>query len=114
MTILCFELLCHVSNELVIQIVLNEVDGTATKAATHDARTSHAIFLSNVVEEVKLFAAYLILFAKSVMRFVHHLSNGLVVASIECITDSENTFLLTENEVRTLIVLSTYLVLNSL
>ena len=57
MTILCCELLCCVSNELVIQLILNEVDGTTTEATTHDAGTSYAILLSNVVEEVELFTA---------------------------------------------------------
>ena len=39
-------------NEFSVQIVANQIDGTAAKATSHDARASDAILLGNVVKEV--------------------------------------------------------------
>ena len=36
MAILSCELSCNILNELVVDVVLNQVDGAATEATTHD------------------------------------------------------------------------------
>jgi len=62
MTILSVEFLLGSLNELLVQVVAYQIDGAATKAATHDARTCNTAFLSDIVQEVELLARYLIVF----------------------------------------------------
>ena len=46
MTILSCELSGNIFYELVIDVILYQVDGAATEAATHDTATSNTILLS--------------------------------------------------------------------
>ena len=108
------ELLFDGLYKVVIEFVGHEVDGATSESAAHDARTGDAFFAGNVVEEVEFFAAYLILLAESVVSLMHLLTYSLIVTSNKCVTNSEYALLLTENEVCTLVVFSTNLVLNSL
>ena len=62
MAILSVELLLGSLDELLVQVVAYQVDGAATKAATHDTRTSNAAFLGDIVQEVELLTRYLVVF----------------------------------------------------
>ena len=64
-------------DELVAKVFLDEVDGAAAEAATHNTRAGHAAFASNVVEEVEFLAANLVVVRQSAMGFVHHASDGM-------------------------------------
>ena len=61
-TILCSELFLCVSNELVVEFFLDKVDGTSTKANTHDSATSNTVLFGNVVKIVELLARNFVLF----------------------------------------------------
>ena len=65
MTILGCKLLLGIGDKLVVDFVLNKVDGATTEATTHDAATCYAILLGYVVEIVELLARNLILLRKS-------------------------------------------------
>ena len=74
--------------EMIIKLVSDQVDGAAAKAATHNARTRNALFLGNIIQEVKLFTAYLILLTQAIMCLVHLLANRFVVATLQCVANS--------------------------
>ena len=56
MAILRSEAFGHFLDEVVVALFLDEVDGAAAEAATHDTATGYAVLLGDVVEEVELFA----------------------------------------------------------
>ena len=56
LAVLGCELLLNNLHEVVVQLVGNQVDGTATETTAHDAAAGNALFLGNLVEEIKLFA----------------------------------------------------------
>ena len=60
MTILLCKLLGNGLDEVIVEFLLNEVDGTATEAATHNASAGYATLLGNSYKEIKLLATYLI------------------------------------------------------
>ena len=72
-----------ICDELVIESVLDQVDGTATESAAHDPTACDAIFFGNVVQEVKFLARHLILLAQSLMGLVHLLPHSLVIAFLQ-------------------------------
>ena len=98
-TILSCELSGNILAELVVEVVLYQVDGAATEATTHDTATSNAVFLGNVVQEVKLLAAYLILLAQTIVSLVHLLTYSLVVTLLKSIADCQYAVLLAQYEV---------------
>ena len=74
---------------MVIEFVGHEVDGATSESAAHDARTGDAFFAGNVVEEVEFFAGHFIFLREALVRFVHHLAYGFVVALFECVAHGE-------------------------
>ena len=60
MSVFCIEFLLGSSDEVVISLILDQVDGAAAKAAAHDARTGHAALAGHIVEVVQLLAAHFI------------------------------------------------------
>lgn len=83
LSIFFFELLYGCLAEVVVKLVGNEVDGAAAEATTHDARSGHAAFAGNIVEEVEFFAGYFIILGETFVRLIHFLSDGLVVAYLQ-------------------------------
>ena len=112
--ILGVELLLGSLDELLVEVVAHEVDGAATEAATHDTRTGDTTLLGNVVEEVELNTADLVVFRQSLVGLVHHLTDLLVVAFVQGVADSKHAVLLTEHELSTAVVLGSYLFLHFL
>ena len=60
MSVFLIKLSFSCSDEVVVNLILNEVDSATTEATAHDTATSNTIFFSQVIEEVKFFAAYFI------------------------------------------------------
>ena len=86
MTILGCELSSNILYELIIDVVLYQVDGATTEAATHDTATCNTILLSYVVQEVELLATYFIFLAQTIVSFIHFLTYSLVGALIGTVT----------------------------
>ena len=113
-TILLVELLLGVLDELLIEVVANKVDGTATKAATHDTRTSNTVLLGHIVQEVELLARNLVVLRQTFVGLVHQFAHLLVVAFVEGFADAQYTVFLTEYELCALVVLGADLFLHFL
>ena len=96
--VLAVELLLGLFHEVVLELVLHKVDGAAAEAATHDSRSGHAAALGHVVEEVEFFAAYLVVFGKTVVSFVHAAAYGFIVALVESVADSEDAVFFLDDE----------------
>ena len=112
MTILSCELSCNILYELVIDVVLNQVDGAATEATTHDTATSNTVLLGNIVQEVELLAAYLVFLAQTVVGLIHLLAYSLVVTLLKSIADCQYAVLLAQYEVSAAVILFAYLCAN--
>ena len=102
MAVLGFEGFYGTACEGIVQLVLDEVDGTSSETATHDTRTGDAALSGDIVEEVEFLAAHLVLTAQSLVRAVHLASHLFVVTLDECITDSEDAVFLAEHKRSTL------------
>ena len=111
-TILSCELSCNILNELVVDVVLNQVDGAATEATTHDTATSNTVLLGNIVQEVELLAAYLVFLAQTVVSLIHLLTYSLVVTLLKSIADCQYAVLLAQYEVSAAVILFAYLSAN--
>ena len=71
MTELGRELLLDRSDERVVELILHEVDRTASEASAHHAGTCHLTLAGKLVEEIEFLAADLVKFAQSEMSLVH-------------------------------------------
>ena len=98
------ELLLRRCNELAVEVVANEVDGAAAEAAAHDARTGNTALFGNVVKEVELFAADLVVLRQAFVGLIHQFTDLLVVAFVQGVADSQHTVFLTEHEAGALVV----------
>ena len=105
MSIFLVELSLCCSDEVVINFVFNEVDGATTEATTHDTATCDTIFLCQVVEIVKFFAAYFIFLAKTIVCFEHLLTYSLVVTLFKSIADCQYTVFLAQYKVSAAVIL---------
>lgn len=95
MTILSRELFLSISNECVVDIVLNKVDGAATKASTHDTAAANSVGLGNLHKKIKFLTAYLIFLGEAFVGLVHLTAYGLVIACLKSITDGEDAVFFT-------------------
>ena len=100
-------LFCDIGHELVMNFILNQVDGAATEAATHDTTSCNAVLFGNVIEEIKLFARYLIVLAQTFMGPVHLLTHRLIVAGFQCITNGQHAVFLTQYEAGAVVIFLT-------
>ena len=100
-------LFCDIGHELVMNFILNQVDGAATKAATHDTTSCNAVLFGNIIEEIKLFARYLIILAQAFMGLVHLFAHRLVVAGFQCITNGQHTVFLAKYKASAVVIFLT-------
>ena len=82
-TKLSSELLLCSLYKLIVQLILNEVDGAATEATTHHTATCNAALLSEFSEEVELYAAYFVVLTHTPVCLVHLSTYGLVVTLLD-------------------------------
>ena len=101
-------------DEVIVEFVLNEVDGAATEATAHNMGACNATLLSHGSQEVELLAAYLIVTRHTPMCLVHTLAHGLVVIALKGLAHINNALLLANDIAGTEVVLLGDLVLYSL
>lgn len=100
-------LFCDIGHELVMNFILNQVDGAATEAATHDTTACNTVLFGNIIEEIQLFARYLIVLAQAFMGFVHLLTHRFIVAGFQCIANGQHTVFLTQYEAGAVVIFLT-------
>lgn len=96
-------------DKAVEQLLFHKVDGTAAEAATHDAGTGDATFFGYVIEKVEFLTTNGIVFRQTLMSFVHFLTNGFVIATVEGIADSKNTVFFFDDKLCPEIILCGYI-----
>lgn len=98
---------CDIGHELVMNFILHQVDGAATEAAAHDTTAGYAVLFGNIIEEIKLFARYLIVLAQAFMGFVHLLTHRFIVASFQCVAYGQHTVFLTQYKAGAVVIFLT-------
>lgn len=96
-----------IGHELVMNVILNQVDGAATEAAAHDTTACYTILFGNIIEEIQLFARYLIVLTQAFMCLVHLLAHRFIVAGFQCVANGQHTVFLAKNKARAFVIFLT-------
>src|SRR5574344_1783690 len=96
-TVCCLVGFLSIGDEGIIQVIFHQVDGTSTETSTHDTRTGNTVLLGQVVEEVKLFAAYFVQTAHAIVGFIHAGTDGFIVAFFQGSTDIHHALYFTNH-----------------
>ena len=91
-------------DEIGEEVVLHEVDRAAAEAAAHHACPRDAAFAGHVDQEVELLARYFVVLRQPLVRGVHPLPDGGVVATLQGVADVEHTPFLADHEACTAVV----------
>ena len=91
-------------DEIGEEVVLYEVDRAAAEAAAHHACPRDAAFAGHVDQEVELLARYFVVLRQPLVRGVHPLPDGGVVATLQGVADVEHTPFLADHEACTAVV----------
>ena len=74
-----------ICNELIVDVILYKVDGTASEATTHNTAACYTILFGYVIQEVKFLTTNLVFFAQTIVCLVHLLTNSFVVTFLKSI-----------------------------